>query len=91
VPVVLGVCDRKVEAVVVLIHVAPDDVGAEGSIVVGRYEFNIKLTPAIVRPLFSRVTFPEGEEGSASSFLIITLDFGDELSILVCLPGHNFS
>lgn len=90
-PVVLRICDRKVESVVILRHVAPNYVCTEGPISIRWHELNIKLTPAIVRPFFSRVTFPEGEEGSAGTLLVVTLDFGDELTILVGLPSHDFT
>jgi len=90
-PVVLRVRDRKVESVVILRHIAPNDVCAEGSISIGWHELNIKLAPAIVRPFFSRVTFPEGEEGSTGTLLVVTLNFGDELTILVGLPSHDFT
>ena len=92
VPIILRISDVLRESFVFLLHILIDDVGAIGTVRVRWNKFeSVNLAPAFVRPCLMLISFPEGEERRASSFLVISLDSGSEPSVPVSLMGHNLA
>jgi hypothetical protein len=71
--------------------VIPDDVGAERPVVCRRYQLDVDLTPSILRPRFSSITFPESKEGRAGAEFVIALNLRNEFSILERLIRHDLA